>query len=211
MDEMREEKPSFRVELHGGGGARQIGDMLGRAFAENPLARAALAHCTQASRLRRVMRMNRALVKATAAGGVVEVARDAGGVVGASLFFRPEQWPLGLGAQGWMTLAGLAVGLRGALGYLAFEQHTAKHHLPEPHFYLFVLGVEPRLQGRGIGAALLRSLTARADAAGKPCYLETDRISSVRLYERHGFLVTREIDVAPLGGLHLWLMRREPR
>ncbi len=66
-----EEKPAFRVEVHGEGGARSIGDMLGRAFAENPLARAALAHCTQASRLERVMRMNRALVRATQAGGVV--------------------------------------------------------------------------------------------------------------------------------------------
>lgn len=205
------EKPDLRVEVQGEGGAREIGDMLGRAFAENPLARAALAHCTAASRLERVMRMNRALVRATQAGGVVEVARGEGRALGASLFFAPAQWPLGLRAQGWMTLSGLGVGLRGALGYLAFEQHTAKHHLREPHFYLFVLGVEPSFQGRGIGAALLRSLTARADAARKPCYLETDRISSVRLYERHGFEVTREIDIAPLGDLHLWLMRRDPR
>ncbi|UQA59294.1 GNAT family N-acetyltransferase [Polyangium aurulentum] len=211
MDRIEEKGPLFRVERQREGGAREIGDMLGRAFAENPVARAALSHCTQASRLLRVMRMNRALVRLAQVAGVLEVARGEGGVLGASLSFSPGQWPVGLRGQGWMTLSGLGVGLRGSLRYLTYERHTAHHHITEPHFYLFVLGVEPRLQGRGIGAALLRSFTARADAASKPCYLETDRISSVRLYERHGFEVMREIDIAPLGGLHMWLMRRAER
>jgi ribosomal protein S18 acetylase RimI-like enzyme len=106
------------------------------------------------------------------------------------------------------VIGGLSVGLRGAIRYLTYEHHVAPHHPREPHWYLFVLGVEPEWQGRGVGSALLARFYEKASASGRPAYLETDLHSSVRLYERHGFVVVQEFDVAPLGGLHVWTMRR---
>ncbi|MWA15506.1 GNAT family N-acetyltransferase [Streptomyces sp. BA2] len=61
------------------------------------------------------------------------------------------------------------------------------------HFYL-----DPALQGRGLGSAVLRGLLDRADADGDLVRLNVLRGSAAqRLYERHGFGVEEEdpIDV----------------
>jgi len=199
------------IEPLGDARVAEVGDMLGRAFAENPVARAALSHCTTEARLARVKRLNRAMVRATRGAGGVEIARAEGRVLGASLWFAPGRRMEGARALGWMATAMIGVGLRGATRYLIFDQHMGRYHIAEPHYYLFVLGVEPSLQGRGIGSALLESFCARADAEGALSYLETDRASSVRLYERHGFEVTREVDIESLDGLHMWLMERRQK
>ncbi|WP_370087362.1 GNAT family N-acetyltransferase [Streptacidiphilus sp. MAP12-16] len=53
------------------------------------------------------------------------------------------------------------------------------------HFYL-----EPGIQGRGLGSAVLRTLLERADADGVPVRLNVLQGSAARrLYERHGFTV----------------------
>ncbi|MGW2349008.1 N-acetyltransferase family protein [Actinacidiphila glaucinigra] len=68
------------------------------------------------------------------------------------------------------------------------------------HFYL-----DPRLQGGGIGTAVLRELLERSDRDGVPVRLNVLRGSAARrLYERHGFTVDTEdpVDV---------FMVREPR
>ncbi|MFC8870379.1 GNAT family N-acetyltransferase [Streptomyces sp. NPDC057148] len=59
------------------------------------------------------------------------------------------------------------------------------------HFYL-----APRLQGTGIGSAVLRELLAGCDRGGDPVRLDVLRGSAARrLYERHGFTVEREDSV----------------
>ncbi|CAM5670897.1 GNAT family N-acetyltransferase [Streptomyces purpurascens] len=61
------------------------------------------------------------------------------------------------------------------------------------HFYL-----DPGLQGRGLGSAVLRILLARTDAAAEPVRLNVLQGSPARrLYERHGFAVETQdpIDV----------------
>ncbi|WP_423836035.1 N-acetyltransferase family protein [Streptomyces endophytica] len=61
------------------------------------------------------------------------------------------------------------------------------------HFYL-----APDLQGRGLGAAVLRTLLKRIDADGVPVRLNVLQGSAARrLYERHGFTVEAQdpIDV----------------
>lgn len=53
------------------------------------------------------------------------------------------------------------------------------------HFYL-----DPSLQGRGLGSAVLRTLLERTDADGAPVRLNVLQGSAARrLYERHGFAV----------------------
>ncbi|GAA3227868.1 GNAT family N-acetyltransferase [Nonomuraea helvata] len=53
------------------------------------------------------------------------------------------------------------------------------------HFYL-----DPGLQGRGIGSAVLRAVLSQADADGVPVRLNVLQGSAARrLYERHGFTV----------------------
>ncbi|MEU8763266.1 GNAT family N-acetyltransferase [Streptomyces sp. NPDC048659] len=88
---------------------------------------------------------------------------------------------------------------------------TAAAHAPEePHWSLSLIGADPAAQGRGHGAALLRSGLARADAAGEPVYLESSKAANLPVYEHFGFAVRSEIPL-PGDGPTLWGMWREPR
>lgn len=82
-------------------------------------------------------------------------------------------------------------------------------HPEEPHWYLPLVGVEPNAQGRGLGGALMRHATARADADGMPAYLESSNPRNVSLYEHHGFEVmgTIQVGAAPV----VTPMLRRPR
>ena len=57
------------------------------------------------------------------------------------------------------------------------------------HWYLLMLGVEPSLQGRGVGSLLLQPVLEQADRHGLACYLETNNQKNLLFYERHGFSV----------------------
>jgi len=83
-----------------------------------------------------------------------------------------------------------------------------KRHMSGPHWELLIVGVDPALQGRGRGSALVRDGLARADESGLPCYLNTNTPANVPFYERLGFSVLEE---ATLGkdGPAAWAMRRD--
>jgi GNAT superfamily N-acetyltransferase len=77
-------------------------------------------------------------------------------------------------------------------GFALLEQMAA-YHIEEPHWYLAILGVDPRHQGRGIGSALLGKTLERCDEERLPAYLESSNPANIPLYERHGFEVQGEI------------------
>lgn len=81
--------------------------------------------------------------------------------------------------------------------------------MPAPHWYLMILGVDPPMQGQGVGGQLIAPVLARADAAGMPCYLETAKERNVSFYQAHGFDVLVE-DTMP-NAFRYWTMRRLPR
>lgn len=89
---------------------------------------------------------------------------------------------------------------------MAFLAVLDDYHPTEPHWYLPFMGVDPVAQGRGVGAALLRAGTARADEDGRPAYLEASSPRNRALYERHGFDVLGEVQAA--GSPPLWPMIR---
>lgn len=84
-----------------------------------------------------------------------------------------------------------------------------RKHPTEPHWYLAVLGVDPKWQGRGFGEALIRPVLDRCDTECVPAYLETQKIENLPFYERFGFVVTNKVMVE--GAPPVWLMWREPR
>jgi GNAT superfamily N-acetyltransferase len=92
------------------------------------------------------------------------------------------------------------------------EQTGAAHDclLPEPHWYLMILGVDPPYQGQGIGGALIAPTLARADEARFPCYLETAKERNLVFYRKHGFEVAEEQALAGTGP-KVWMMIRQPR
>lgn len=83
-------------------------------------------------------------------------------------------------------------------------------HVPDPHWYLLIVGVDPELQGRGVGSALVQEGLSRADDSKATCYLETSEARNVPFYERYGFTVLEQASLGA-GGPPAWAMRREPR
>jgi ribosomal protein S18 acetylase RimI-like enzyme len=70
--------------------------------------------------------------------------------------------------------------------FSTFEQ-MAKFHPSEPHWYLPLIGVDPRHHGKGYGEALMRYALARCDREGVAAYLESTNPRNISLYRRHGF------------------------
>jgi GNAT superfamily N-acetyltransferase len=83
-------------------------------------------------------------------------------------------------------------------------------HPRAAHWYLAVLGTAPERQGKGVGSALLAPVLERCDREAVPAYLESSKESNIAFYSRHGFEVTKAIDL-PAGGPRVWPMWREPR
>jgi ribosomal protein S18 acetylase RimI-like enzyme len=82
-----------------------------------------------------------------------------------------------------------------------------RRHPATSHYYLETLGVEPTMQGRGLGSAMLQNIAAQLDAAGTECVLETANDRNVALYRRFGFEVVSEERIL---GAHVQFMRRLP-
>ena len=82
---------------------------------------------------------------------------------------------------------------------LAFMEQMGRSHPDEPHWYLPFIGVDPAVQNRGLGAALLRHALAALDRERRLAYLESTNPANVSLYERHGFerLGTIQVGDAP--------------
>jgi GNAT superfamily N-acetyltransferase len=93
--------------------------------------------------------------------------------------------------------------------YVTYTDAAHVRITPQPHWYLFMVGVDPDHQGKGIGSAVLRPIFARADAEGMPCALETMNGRNVPFYERQGFAVL-EHTIMPHSDIEVWVMRREP-
>ncbi len=79
--------------------------------------------------------------------------------------------------------------------------------VPDPHWYLAGIGVDPTFQRRGIGSALLAPGFEAADKAGLPCALLTNSEENLAFYRHRGFEVVRE-GRTPEDGPRAWMMRR---
>ena len=152
-----------------------------------------------------------------AAGGVSHVHEGPGGAVQGAALWQAPGAPQGLPLPAMLRMALIApsvFGLGGVLRALRAGAAVDDAHPHTRHYYLAFLGVLPSAQGRGIGAALLQPVLARADAEGVPCYLENSSAANLPFYARAGFAVTREVAVgrSALGEpVVVYCMQREPR
>ncbi len=65
-------------------------------------------------------------------------------------------------------------------------------HPKFPHWYLPWFGVDPALQGRGLGGELMKHCLSVVDNDHLPAYLDSPNPRNISFYERHGFVVTGE-------------------
>ena len=140
----------------------------------------------------------------------IDVTEAHGRVTGAAVWFPPGRWPPPMARQ-----------LRALPGYVgAFGRRlpaasvlvnvAARAHPSTGYWYLACIGVEPATQGKGVGAALLRSRLAVCDAQGAVAFLESSKRSNVPLYAHFGFVAGDPLSL-PSGAPEITPMTRPPR
>lgn len=92
---------------------------------------------------------------------------------------------------------------------LATFEKMDQSHPKEAHWYLPMIGVDPKAQGQGIGAQLMRHALVRCDQDRVPAYLETANPRNIPLYERFGFEVMQHFQVG--AAPRMTPMLRRPR
>ena len=105
----------------------------------------------------------------------------------------------------FLRLCGVPRLLRGQ----AMAEAMERHHPYAPHYHLAFIAVAPRLQGLGLGSALLEATLARIDETGSAAYLQNSNPRNTRLYERAGF--ASRGNIAPRHAPPLLSMWREGR
>jgi GNAT superfamily N-acetyltransferase len=136
---------------------------------------------------------------ALAEEAAIEVAGEP--IVGAAIWFGPDQHapsPEALGAHGFGDVATMA-GEEAIGRMLEMVGELERQHdelTSGPHLRLEFFGVLPASQGTGYGTALIEHGHRRADELGLPCYLETFTLPNVRYYERRGYELVHQFQVA---------------
>lgn len=142
--------------------------------------------------------------------GYVWGAFDNERVVGSASWLPPGMTPRSRGRELKIYSAcarALLAGRNRRTG-LRLLNEVENRHPSEPHWYLALLGVDPLLQGHGIGRALLEPVLTKCDVNVEPAYLETQKPENLPFYERFGFRVLDEVSVP--GSPPVWLMWRDP-
>ena len=145
--------------------------------------------------------------------GHVYAAMRGGELVGVAAWLPPGAFPLspqrGLRALPDLVRI-LARAPRSTRRLLQFMTNVTGRHPAQPYWYLEDVGVEPLVQGLGVGTQLLEPVLSLADAARQLCYLETQTEQNVAWYSKLGFEVRdAEISFTP-GGPPNWTMIRRP-
>lgn len=140
-------------------------------------------------------------------GSVLGAFRD-GELVGVGGMLPPGQCPAGLsGKVAALSALVLGSGLGNSHRVLQWLSDWAATDASVEHWHLGPMVVEPRLQGRGIGSALLHECCRRIDADGSAAYLENDKAENLPLFARFGFRVAEEHEVL---GVQNWFLLRAP-
>ncbi len=185
--------------------ADQIAATLGRAFHDDPLICFLLPD--EASRAEKMPRLFKLLFKLGLPHGCCDTTA---GYEAVALWRPPGAWHIPF--YQYITNGAEFLGL---FGFSGARQVTytmdivEKRHPHEPHYYLQAIGTDTAKQGKGYGGVVIRRQLAVADAAGKPCYLESSKEKNIPIYQSFGFEVTGEIKIPD--GPTLWPMWRAAR
>ncbi len=121
---------------------------------------------------------------------------------------RQLEW-LNMAEMGGLILP-FFVGPRFFFRSLRYSVHIGRlrqQHVPFPHFFLQLLGVDPDCQRQGHATRLLRSMLERPDREKMTCCLDTWTRENVGFYERFGFRVAEESHLSGTTA-ECWLMVR---
>jgi ribosomal protein S18 acetylase RimI-like enzyme len=181
--------------------------LIGRAFHDDPLS--VYIYPDEAERVQRLPLMFSIPLRYTLRYGEITTTPER---TGAACWLPPQHTTIRLGRllrvgalTPWFKMR---LAERRCLDNAETHMKSVHHRcITQPHWYLWVLGVDPVRQGQGIGGTLLRAGLARVDAASLPCYLETMNPENVPLYQKFGFVLESET-IIPDSSVRMWNMIR---
>jgi len=183
---------------------------LARAFVDDPLIRALMPPGESLDTVRRMTGLFGVILRGHRGSGQPTLGIINDGQVAAAAIVEQVARPQ---AAASVVLHGLplvpellrALGWNGFMRALSLLDTLTRNRPPEPHIYLNILGVEPVLQRRHFGSAILDFLREQALLRGEfaGVYLETATEANVAYYSRFGYRVLSEI--YPLG-VRVWRM-----
>ena len=186
--------------------ARVAASLLADAFLDDPAWSAGRPRNRRHRRIANRASFRALLSVAHRYGGQVRRAGRGAAVEGVAVSFDPGEWPppnrLEVFDLAWLLVVGPAPALRSYRD----EAVMRAAHVERPHLYLWVLGVDPQVQWRGVGRALSEDVIRRAKAKRVPVYLETATEENGSMYERFGFQHLGEIDLP--SGVRMWQLER---
>lgn len=88
-----------------------------------------------------------------------------------------------------------------------FSEDLHKKLIPDPHWYLSTIGIDPKHQGKGIGSRMLSFMINHIAKDHKTIFLETNSEKNVKLYKRFGFRILHKV-LTPRTNIYHWSMIR---
>lgn len=83
--------------------------------------------------------------------------------------------------------------------YIGKNKQNMRANLITKNYYLLdTISVNPQLQKQGFARLLIESKLKKIDQLNIPCYLETSERTNLIFYQKFGFDVIREYELAPL-------------
>lgn len=188
-------------------------DMLARAFQDDPGALIVepdptLRHEADRTLFAPVVR------QAIPYGRVLVAATDEGRILGLATFLPAGQATASdeeMVAAGLMEAVAAVPEAAARMGPMVdYLEELHARAIDGPHARLEFFGVDPDVQGSGIGSRLLAAGHATIDANRERCYLETFTTKNVAYYEKRGYRVVAD-GVIPGTDTPIWGLVREPR
>ena len=167
--------------------------VLGRAFTEYEL----LQYYFQDETERHAVAVTFGFVALSVCLKYGEVYASSAKMEGVSAWLPPGKAPFG----GWQIIRSVPLsvlfrfGRQGASRMQAYGRYVDNLHrklVPYPHWYLQIIGVDPKYQGQGFSSQLIRPMLERINREHLSCFLETNTEKNVAIYRRFGFEVVSE-------------------
>jgi len=95
-----------------------------------------------------------------------------------------------------------------SMPFMLYLNDSHKRIAPFPHWYLQLLAVDPKHQGKGFGNLLVKTMIKRIDQKKFPIYVDTNTKKNVSFYQNHGFKVVEGV-LLPSTNVPVWCLLRE--
>lgn len=95
-----------------------------------------------------------------------------------------------------IKLALSVIGLDRVSAVLKREAMIKANHPKESIAYLWFIGVNPQLQGKGVGSAFIQEVIQECERKKRPIYLETSMEKNLPFYKKFGFEIFQSLKLS---------------